>query len=165
MEAVTASIGGFLRGAKIIGGTEAMLGGEASLHFSRHFSIGAAGGALLGPVSVTESGADLGTDLRMGYGGVLLGYEARTANTVSVAGRLLLGAGHASIRAIPVGNELGADNFLVLEPEVVLRFRAVGPAHLGLAAGYRMTFGVQDLPTLTDHDLEGVSVTILLLFL
>jgi hypothetical protein len=161
--AISASIGGFLRGADILGSTSAMLGGEASLHFSGHWSIGTAGGALLNAVPVTESGADLGTDLRMGYGGVLFGYEARTRHTVSLAGRLLLGAGHASIRAVPVGNELGADNFLVLEPEVVLWIRAAGPVHLGFSAGYRTVFGVQDLPTLVGDDLEGTSLTIVLL--
>ena len=164
-DAVNASIGVFLRGAGIVNGTEAMLGGEASIHFSRHFSVGAAGGGLLTAASVSESGDDLGTDLRMGYGGLLFGYEARTWRAASLAGRLLLGAGHASVRAIPVGNELGADNFLVLEPEVMLRIGAVGPAHLGFAVGYRMVLGVQDLPTLVAEDLKGVSLTIILLML
>ncbi len=140
-----------------------MLGGEASLHLSRHFSIGAAGGGLLVAVPLVASGSDLGTDLRMGYAGLLFAYESRTERTVSVAGRLLLGAGHAEIRAVPVGNELGADNFLVLEPEILLRVRAVGPLHLGFAAGYRMVHGVQDLPTLGADDLEGASLTITLL--
>jgi len=101
----------------------------------------------------------------MGYGGLLFGYEALTWRAASLAGRLLLGAGHASVRAIPVGNELGADNFLVLEPEVMLRIGAVGLAHLGFAVGYRMVLGVQDLPTLVAEDLEGVSLTIILLML
>jgi hypothetical protein len=161
--AISASIGAFLRGADILGNTGAMLGGEASLHFSKHLSIGTTGGALLNAMPVTESGSGLGTDLRMGYGGLLFGYEARTWRTVSLAGRLLLGAGHASIRAVPVGNELGADNFLVLEPEVLVWIRAAGPVHLGLSVGYRTVFGVQDLPTLVGEDLEGTSLTIVLL--
>ncbi len=164
-DGVSASIGTFVRGAEILGGTEAMMGGEASLHFSRHFSIGAVGGGLLNSVPVVESGADLGTNLRMGYGGLLFGYQARTRRSVSLAGRLLVGAGHASIRAVPVGNELGADNFLVMEPEVLVRVRALGPVHLGAAAGYRAVFGVQDLLNLADADLQGMSLTLVLLIL
>ena len=140
-----------------------MLGGEASLHFSQHFSIGAAGGGLLKAVPVVESSSDLGTDLRMGYGGLLFGYESRTNHTVSLAGRVLLGAGNAEVRAVPVGNELGADNFLVLEPEVHLRVHTVGRLYLGFAAGYRLVLGVQDLPTVVADDLEGASLTITLL--
>ncbi len=160
---VTASIGAFLRGARIRGGIEAMLGGEASLHLPWHLSVGVVGGGLLEAVRLVESGPGLGTDLRMGYGGLLFGYEARTDHRVSVTGRLLLGAGNAEVRAAPVGNELGVDNFLVFEPEVVLRARAAGPVQLGLAAGYRMVLGVQDLPNLVADDLEGVSLTITLL--
>ncbi len=140
-----------------------MLGGEASLHFTRRISIGASGGGLLNPVPVAESGADIGTNVRMGYGGLLFGYQLPTQRAFSLAGRLLLGAGHASIGAVPVGNELGADNFLVMEPEVLIRLRTVGPLHLGLAAGYRAVFGVQDLPNLVDADLEGLSLTVVLL--
>ena len=140
-----------------------MLGGEASLHFARHFSIGAAGGALLKATPVVESGADLGTELRMGYGGLLFGYASGAEHAVSLAGRLLVGAGNAEVRAVPVGNELGADNFLVVEPEIFLRILAVAPFHIGLAAGYRFVLGVQDLPTLVADDLEGASLTVTLL--
>jgi len=139
-----------------------MLGGEASIHFSRHLSIGASGGGLLATVPIIESGADLGTELRLGYGGLLFGYQTRIRSRTALAGRLLLGAGHASVRAAAVGAELGADNFVVLEPEVLVRIRALGPVHLGFTAGYRMAFGVQDLPTLVGDDLEGTSLTIVL---
>ena len=162
-DAVSASVGIFLRGTRIMEGTEAMVGGEASLHFSRRFSVGAAGGGLLSATPVSESTADLGTDLRMGYGGLLFGYEARAWRSAALVGRLLVGAGHASVRAIPVGNELGADNFLVFEPEVMFRIGAIGPTHLGLTAGYRKVVGVQDLPTLLAEDLEGISLTLLVL--
>ena len=140
-----------------------MLGGEASLHFARHFTIGATGGGLLNAVPLVESGSDLGTDLRMGYGGLLFGYEADVGPTVSVAGRFLFGAGNAEVRAVPVGNEIGADNFLVVEPEAVVRLRVVGRLHVGFAAGYRLVLGVQDLPTVVADDLEGASLTITLL--
>ena len=118
---------------------------------------------MLKAVPAVESSSDLGTDLRMGYGGLLFGYESRTDHTVSLAGRFLLGAGNAEVRAVPVGNELGADNFLVLEPEIHLRVYTVGRLYLGFAAGYRLVLGVQDLPTVVADDLEGASLTITLL--
>jgi hypothetical protein len=162
-EAISASVGAYLRGARVLGRSEAMVGGEASLHFSPRFSLGAAGGGLLSAAPVNESTADLGTDLRMGYGGLLLGYQLRTWRSTSLAGRVLIGAGHASVRAIPVGNELGADNFLVFEPELILTVRALGATHLGFSAGYRVVQGVQDLPTLVADDLEGLSLTLVVL--
>ena len=59
-----------------------------------------------------------------------------------------------------MGNELGADNFLVFELVLILRVRAFGAAHLGFSAGYRIVQGVQDLPTLVADDLEGLSLTL-----
>lgn len=161
--AITASIGPFLRGTKIKGGVEPILGGEANLHLPWHLSVGVAGAGLLRPVGLVESGSNLGTDLRMGYGGLLFGYRFKTHGPVSVKGRLLLGAGNAEVRAVPVGNELGVDNFMVFEPDVVVQVRTKGGLLLGLGAGYRMVLGVQDLPNWVASDLGGGSLTIALL--
>jgi hypothetical protein len=161
--ALDGSIGIFLRGTRVIETTEAMAGGEASLHFFEHLSFGAAGGGLLQAAPVAESAADVGTELTMGYGGLLVGYESGGRGGVTWAARALLGAGHASIRALPVGNELGADNFLVLEPEIQLRVRTFGAMYLALSVGHRLVGAVQDLPTLGGDDLEGTSFTVLVL--
>ena len=162
-DTITASIGPFLRGTKIKDGVEPILGGEANLHLPWHLSVGVAGAGLLRAVRLVESGTNLGTDLRMGYGGLLFGYGLKTHHPVSIKGRLLLGAGNAEVRAVPVGNELGVDNFMVFEPDVVVQVRTKGGLLLGLGAGYRMVMGVQDLPNLVASDLGGGSLTIILL--
>lgn len=156
---VHAFLGAFLRTTRIAGSMELMLGGEASLRFREHFTVGAAGGGLLEPAPLLRSESDLGLDLRVGYGGLVFGYEPSPQWTASPAARVLVGAGNAEVRAIPVGNRLGSDNFLVVEPEARLHLRVAPGVFAGLAVGYRMVFGVQDLPDVSPEDLRGLSLT------
>lgn len=156
---VHASLGAFLRTTRIGASMEPMLGGEASIRFRKHFTVGVAGGGLLEAAPLLRSESDVGLDLRVGYGGLVFGYEPSPKWTASPAARVLVGAGNAEVRAIPVGNRLGSDNFIVVEPEARLHLRVTRGVFAGLAVGYRFVFGVEDLPDISPEDLRGLSLT------
>ena len=156
---VHASLGAFLRATRIGGSMELMLGGEASIHFLDRFTLGVAGGGLLEAAPLLRSESVVGLDLRVGYGGLVFGYEPSPQWTASPAARVLVGAGNAEVRAIPVGNRLGSDNFIVVEPEARLRLRVTRSVFAGLAVGYRLVFGVEDLTDVSPEDLRGLSLT------
>ena len=73
---------------------------------------------------------------------------------------LLLGAGHAEVRDQLTGTEVGADNFLVGEPEMSILYTVFPGIHLGVSVGYRLTSGVEDLPRVSSGDLNAFTGTL-----
>jgi hypothetical protein len=116
------------------------------------------------PSSVRVVSGALPEDLRLGYGGLVLGLDLKQTSEVDVSSSLLLGAGNAQIHAQPIGNQLGSDNFLVVEPRLTLSAPSGHRLHGEFTAGYRFVVGVQDLPRLDASDLRGWTVTLSLSF-
>jgi hypothetical protein len=134
-----------------------LLGAAGLLSLGGRFAFGAAGALMLGSATVESSGAGSDLDLRMGYGGVLFHVTLVGSGDRYVALRGLIGAGNAKINEPVVGFEIGAENFGVIEPELVGALTLAGPLQVGLGAGYRHVFGVNDLPGIAPADLEGFS--------
>lgn len=140
------------------------VGGWGGLVFRGRFMVGGGGFTMLERVGLPASEASSGFDLRMGYGGLVL--EAwRPLGSRGTAGvGLLAGGGHAEVRDRLQGIEVGADNFMVAEPGIHLSYAVVRYAHIGISGGYRLAWGVDDLPRVSAEDLQAPTVTLFLRF-
>jgi hypothetical protein len=124
--------------------------------------LGGGGFAMTRNVELRGSEAGSGFELGMGYGGVLLRYLRPLLPRMTGETGLLVGAGHAEVRDLLAGREVGSDNFVVLEPEACLSIRLFWKAFLGASVGYRLPLGVEDLPGVSAADLESVTSSVFL---
>jgi hypothetical protein len=138
----------------------AFLGMAGLLSLDGRFTFGAGGSLMLGPTTVESDGAGSDLDLRLAYGGLVLQVNLVGSRDRYLALRALVGAGNAKIEDTVYGLEIGADNFGVVEPEVVGMISLAGPLQLGLGVGYRCVFGVDDLPGVGASDLRGPSAKV-----
>ncbi len=104
------------------------------------------------------SGSDL--EMSFGYGGAVADVLLHGSEQTRISLRALIGAGHARVLVPVVGPELGADNFGVLEPELVAARWLAGVVSLQAAVSYRFVFAVEDLPQVTASNMNGASLTI-----
>lgn len=155
---VAAWIGGLYKATRLAGGTHSMVGVKAAVVFAGGVEIGGVGIKVLEPVDISVGAGGL-VELRTGYGGITFAKRGLLGGRVGAG--FLLAAGNAEVRALPVGNQLGSDNFLVFEPEVTLKLPSWHVVHSGLGAGFRFVTGVDDLPTLSAADLRGFTMTLM----
>ncbi len=156
---VSALIGGVYKATRFAGGTRSMLGVKAAVIFAGGVEIGGVGIRVLEPVDISVGASGL-VELRTGYGGITVAKRGLLGDRIGAG--FLLGAGNAEIRALPVGNQLGSDNFFVFEPEVTLELLSWNVLRGALGAGFRFVSGVDDLSTLSAADLRGFTVTLIL---
>ena len=149
-----------LKGSKVAGADRLFLGGWAGLVFGNRLAIGGGGLALMENVELVGSESSTGFDLGVGYGGLTLRYWLPWSSRVTGELGLLLGAGHAQVRSLVTGTEVGSDNFAVAEPELSLFVTTLPWLHLGASAGYRMAWGVEDLPRVAVDDLRAFTASI-----
>jgi hypothetical protein len=152
---VEAAAAALLRTGEIAGVRGPLLGGWVGLVFGERFVLGGGGVTLLEDVDLPGLEASTGFDLGMGYGGVVLKYRSPLSSRLTGEGGFLLGAGHAEVRDRLAGREVGAENFLTLEPEVTLYLDLFRSASVGVGLGYRFAWGVEDLPSATAQDLRS----------
>jgi hypothetical protein len=143
---------------RLAGSVEALVGGWVGLAFRDRFAIGGFGLGMPGVVEL--EGAGLRQELRFGYGGLMLDFRPPDEGKILVGGRLLLGAGNAQVRAQPIGNQLGSDNFIVLEPQAIAELPRHSLVRLTITGGYRLVYGVQDLPGIERNDLRDWTVSL-----
>jgi len=122
------------------------------------FGLGGSGYVASGAGFVAVGQTNLRVDL--GYGG--LEFDAPLPWVTSEEARfsLLLGGGNAEVVEAAVGRELGADNFLVVEPRLLWSRQIAEFAQGTLALGYRAAFGVDDLPGIGGQQLSGPSLSL-----
>lgn len=147
--------------SELAGEATGFLGGKAFLDIGDRLRLGGFGyGAL---ESVRLVGGPAPEELSMGYGGVFLGLGLSDMGPAALQGELLLGAGNAQVRAQPIGNQLGSDNFMVVEPRLTLELPRGSSLRGAVEGGYRFVTGVQDLPRLSTSDLTGWTVSLQIL--
>jgi len=137
-----------------------LAGAAGLLSLGGRFAFGAGGALMLRPSVVEGVGGGADLDLRMAYGGLVVQAILLGSGNRYVALRTLVGAGNAKLEIPVVGPEIAADNFGVLEPELVGTVSVTGPFQVGLGAGYRHVFGVDDLPNVAVGDLTGFSASV-----
>lgn len=144
-----------LQGSSLAGVHRLFLGGGAGLVFGGRWTVGGMGLAITENVELAGSGASTGFDLKLGYGGVILRYAHPLTPRVDLEGGLLVGAGHAVVGDLITGTEVGSDNFPLMEPEVALSIRLRPWLTIGASGGYRMVWGVEELPRVSREDLRS----------
>lgn len=150
----TASL--FIKGSDLAGEQRFFLGGGVGLVFGGRLTLGGAGMATTESVELGDSGFNLD----MGYGGLTLRYWYPWRSGFTWEAGLLLGAGHANVRSLVTGTEVGSDNFAVMEPELGVSLTPLPWFHIGFSGGYRMAWGVEDLPRVAVDDLRSYTASL-----
>jgi len=149
-----------LKGGQIAEKNRLHLGAWAGLLFADNLAVGGGGLALMDDVDLAGAEGGTGFNLSMGYGGLMFRYWEPLAGDFTGEVGLLLGAGHAEVRDLLTRTEVGSDNFLVAEPEVSILYTFYPGLHLGASIGYRLTSGVEDLPSVSSGDLNAFTGTL-----
>ena len=149
-----------LKVSQLAGADRVFLGGLAGFVFADRFLLGGGGMALTENVELPGSESSTGFDLGMGYGGVFLKSWTDLPHDLTGEASLLFGFGHAEVRDRLAGQEVGSDNFLALEPEISIFFNPFREVHIGLSGGYRFVSGMEDLPRVTQEDLQSFTGTL-----
>ena len=136
------------------------LGGWAGVVLSPGWAVGGGGFALLDNVELAGTGGGTGFVLDFGYGGIFFRYWEPLMNELDAEVGLLLGAGHAEVQDRLTRREIGSSNFMVGEAELGLSYPLVGHIRLGASVGYRLTAGVDDLPRVTNEELNSFTGTL-----
>jgi hypothetical protein len=157
---VSATAAILLKGGQIAGESRLHLGGWAGLVFRDDLAIGGGGYALLKTVELAGPVGSIGFNLGFGYGGLFFRYWEPFSGPLTGELGLLLGAGHAEVRDILTGTEVGSDNFFVAEPEVSLFYALFPGVHAGVSFGYRLTAGVEGLPRVSASDINTFTGTL-----
>ena len=157
---VSPTVSILLKGGRIAGENRIHLGAWAGLLFADHLAVGGGGFALMNDVALAGAEGGTGFILNMGYGGLIFRHWEPLAGDVTGEVGLLLGAGHAEVRDRLTRTELGADNFLLAEPEISVLYTFFPGVHLGASIGYRLTSRVEDLPRVSSADLNSFTGTL-----
>ncbi len=160
-----------LRVSRLAGRTALLVGGRGGWVVNRHFVLGIGGfGSATTDVRTGwrfPSGRE--ARLRLGYGGVDLGWVTRPARLVHLSANVLVGAGGASYgdgRARDAGPDLAerpSDAFAVVEPGLAAELNVTPHLRVAAGASYRQVSGVR-LPSLRAADLSGAAGTVILKF-
>ena len=151
-----------LKGSQLAGANRIILGGGIGLLVGGRLAIGGAGLATTENVELAGLENSTGFDLGMGYGGLTVHYWHPLTQRLTWEAGFLVGAGHAEVRSLVTGTEVGADNFAVVEPELALSLTTLPWLRFGASLGYRMAWGMEDLPRVAVEDLRSFSLALTL---
>jgi len=148
---------------RVAGHDAVHVGGEGGWIVNHRFILGGAGYGLVtdqpapGALSATD-------DLKMGYGGVLVGYTLLPQRVLHATFTALVGAGGLTTenRTSHSGSD-HSDSFFVLEPAATIELNVVQHFHAGIALSYRWVRGVET-DGLSNSDLSGLFGSMVLKF-
>jgi len=160
--AARASVDAGFRPTLLAGGAAVLVGGSGLLGVGGNVMFGGGGWIQLGEANLDTGGSTTGFRLRLAYGGLVVDWFLGDRAVGQVTLRALLGAGNAKVflAAGDIEAETGADNFGVIEPEIALHRRLVGPLSGTAGVGYRVVFGLEDLTGVSGSDIRGPSLRV-----
>lgn len=160
-DAAHAEVEGALRLTRMHGDVSWLAGVTGLIGVGGPLRFGGAGWIQLGQSSVPGGAAPFDYEMRIAYGGLAAELDIIRRPGGALVLRTLAGAGNAKIRSLPVVETLiAADNFGVVEPELSGAWRLYRGVVASVGLGYRLTFGVDDLPNVLPSDLRGPSLRI-----
>lgn len=158
----SATLEGSLALTSLDGGASWMAGATGLLCLGYRLSLGGSGFLALEPRRLAGSAPGSELDLRVAFGGLTAQLDLVETGGREAWARLLVGAGNARLDLAAARTRIASDNFGVLQPEVGGTVRVGRRVRAGAAVGYRVTFGVEDLPGVGGVDLRGPSARLLL---
>jgi len=136
-----------------------MIGGTGSATFNGHYTIGGGGWGMIKSVKAESTAPGFYNYVKMGYGGIHLGYLMYPGERVIIGSRIMIAGGAAFNETIPESDENSFSMFPVLEPTVYFQVSLSNLLRVELGANYRFVRGT-DLPHISDSELSGLSLHI-----
>ena len=148
------------KATRMRGSITTMIGGDAAVYVTRATSVGISGWALIDRITITSEtfGSELALDVA--YGGLMVEHKPSPREDNFWALRVLLGAGNATVSLPLVSTEIAADNFGVVEPEILAGLSLLTFLKASAHVSYRFVYGVEDLPQVTGGQLRGVAASV-----
>lgn len=153
-----ASLEAALRVGALRGTAKAFAGGVGLLDLGGRLSFGGGGWTLLGTSRIYAGSADSDRDLRVAYGGVVAAVELVRDARWDLRASALVGVGNGKISLRLAGVQLAADNFGVIEPELSGSWHLSSNASLVGSLAYRYAYAVDNLPSVSQASLRGMSL-------
>jgi hypothetical protein len=143
-----------------------MIGGHGGWIINHTVYLGLAGFGMDGEFQLERDREDE-RYLNLGYGGIELGLILASNRLLHLTASTLLGGGGANYQQRDWDGDYQdhsiVDGFYVIEPSLHLVMNVTRHFRIGLGARYRHVSGV-DLEDLTDHDLSGLSGSLIFKF-
>ena len=144
--------------------TEVLMGGAVLVGVRGPLHIGIGGAVLAGKNQIPGDAVGSDLELGVGYAGVQVSYWGLGSSSLKWGAGVLVGAGNAKVSLKAVDTEIAADNFGVIEPDVGVRAPIADLLSVSARLGYRLVYGVEDLPEIGRDQLRGLSISIGLSF-
>jgi hypothetical protein len=134
-----------------------MSGGRGAATINHHYTIGGSGCGIVNDIELESNSPDTFKFVKMGYGGLELGYflfpDDKKAN---IGVSLLIAAGAAFKKTYPKTEDSSFKIFPVLEPALYGEVALSRLIRLHLGATYRYLSG-SNLPYISDRNMRGFS--------
>ncbi|MCE2455999.1 MAG: hypothetical protein J4G12_09360 [Gemmatimonadetes bacterium] len=147
------------RSTRIRSQARILVGGDLRVRLPSSFTAGL--GIWASTASTAVPGGSTGVDYQMdfAYGGVVLERSLLQVGGMGMGARFTFGAGAARMSLPRVSGYSAADNFGVAEGEAVIS-RQLRGVELRAQLGYRLPFGVEDLPQTAAEHFQGFSASL-----
>lgn len=148
------------RSTRVRSQAKILVGGDLRVRLPGSFSAGL--GAWGATSATTVPGGSTGVDYGMefAYGGIVVERGMFVRGSTEVGARLTFGAGSARASLPGVNGSSAADNFGVVEAEAVVSRHLPGAVGVRAQLGYRLSFGVEDLPQTVAAHFRGITVSL-----
>jgi hypothetical protein len=140
-----------------------MNGGRGSVTINRRFTIGGGGYGIVNRISLESNSNDTYRFLKMGYGGLELGYIFFPGQKLNVGSSLLIAGGAVFTETLPKTKENSFQLFPVLEPSLYGEVKLSKMIRLQTGLTYRYINGTK-LDLIAGRKMSGFSVYFNLLF-
>ena len=133
-----------------------MNGGRGSATFNNRLTFGGGGWGMAKGVAVTNIQEDSYSFIKMGYGGLEIGYIVLPGEKLNIGTHLMTACGALFKETIPDDGEDVMKIFPVVEPSVFAQVSLGKIFRLDIGLSYRFVRG-SNFPEVSDHDLSGFS--------
>lgn len=137
--------------------TELFIGGSILFGVPGPLDVGIGGAVLAGKNQIPGDAAGSDLELGVGYAGIQLRHWGPGSGAVEWGVGLLVGAGNAKVSLKAVDTEIAADNFGVIEPDFGIQAPLARMLTVSARLGYRLAYGVEDLPEIGRDQLQGLT--------
>ena len=140
----------------------AIIGGHGGVIFNRYFYFGIGAYGSLTTTDVLGTSPEETLDMRMGYTGLMMGFNIWPKKVVHLSVPLFVGVGNLELEH----NNAFVENsvFLVFEPGMLLEINVTPFMKIGLGGGYRLINGTNLRNPIEDGDLTNWSGNFTLAF-